>query len=274
MDQDPLSSEPVDVLHHMIWTESEAELRAVESQLRSPGSDTGSSTIALLRELPDETLALALQKGFLVHDSFTELFVHRYGPYLTRWLFRWGTESDQARDIIQQLYLKFYESRLASFRPAENNFRAYLRQSAYNLQVQLVWRAKKLQALEPHDAASPGPGPEQALLDQEAAERINRALEQLRPLERSVLEATMDGRSAAEIALDLDLRKEQVFMTLFRARRHVEQLLDLPPRKRAPRAATASSTESAADLPAERSDQPSEYPGLSPKEPSGVRTPV
>jgi RNA polymerase sigma factor (sigma-70 family) len=260
MEPEPVAC-PADVLHRQIWEGGADELRALEGQIVSAAGAAALSQAGVLGELPDETLALALQKGFLVRDVFTELFVVRYGPYLARWLFRWGTEGHQALDLVQQLYLKFYENRLASYRPEEHSFRAYLRQSAYHLWVQLVCRARKPEALSPY-AEPPflGPGPEQALLDQEAAARIDEALTQLRPLERGVLQATMDGQPAGDIARALGVRKEQVFMALYRGRRRMEQLLHLPGRPKPPRAAQV----------APRAHEPRTSPGLFPKEPSGV----
>jgi RNA polymerase sigma-70 factor (ECF subfamily) len=258
MKQDELLACRIEVLHRQIWDWSAEELCALEADKTAP-----TTAAELLPELPDETLALAVQKAFLVRETFTELFVTRYGPYLARWLFRWGTEAHQALDIIQQLYLKFYETRLGPYRPAEWSFRAYLRQSAYNLWVEIVCRSRKLASLDSRaPVPSTAPGPEQALLDREAAERIDQALGQLRPLEQRVLKATMAGRSAGEIADELGLRKEQVFMQLFRGRRRLEQLLQIPTQKRPSRSA---------QRPPASGDPPSDSSGLPLKEPNDVR---
>ena len=232
MDQAERLATCAESLDRQIWDEGPDELSALEGPLSTQLADAGLSLPEVLRELSDESLALAVQKGFLGSETFTELFVTRYGPYLARWLFRWGTESHQALDLIQQLYVKFYERRLASYR-GNQNFRAYLRRAVYHLWVQKVWRPKRVGSLdEDGDVPAAGPGPEQALLDREAAERIDQALQQLRPREQNVVRETMNGKSADEIAHSLGLKKSQVFASLFRGRRRLEQLLHLPPRKK------------------------------------------
>jgi RNA polymerase sigma factor (sigma-70 family) len=256
-----------------IWEESADHLRSLEESLFAQ-EPTADSLAAVLRELSDETLALAVQKGFLVRKTFTELFVTRYGPYLARWLFRWGTESHQALDIIQDLYLKFYERRLGSYRPDEG-FRGYLHQAARNLWVQKVWRTKKCGSLEEQaEIASAAPSPDQHLLDQEAAARIDDALQALRPQEQTVVRATMAGDSADEIARNLNLRKDQVFMYLFRGRRRLERLLGLPCRKKAAVSTPEQerTPETSATPSRDNSDLPADPAGLHEKECNGVET--
>ena len=185
---------------------------------------------AVLDELPDECLALAFQKGFFAAEAFTVLMVDRYGPFMLRWLARWGTPRSLAPDLIQHIYVKFYERGLAAYRP-EENFRAYLRRSVYYLWIEKVCRAKRLYSLDrAEESVSPQPDPAQALLDREAASRIDEALSQLLPREQSVLREAMDGKSADETARALGLSKVQVFMAMFRGRRRLERLLDLPRR--------------------------------------------
>lgn len=215
-------------LHEQVWNLDAVQLRAQEGPFKESLARRGVSLGAVLNELSDESLALMFRSGFLTDEAFTALLVDRYGPYMTRWLARWGTEPHQALDLVQQIYVNFYERGLASYRP-EENFRAYLRQSVYYLWVAKVARAKKHFSLDRGgEPVSVQPGPEQSLLDREAIQRIDEALGQLSPREQNVLRETMAGKSAEEIAQTLGLRKQQVFMFLFRGRRHLEQLLSLP----------------------------------------------
>jgi RNA polymerase sigma factor (sigma-70 family) len=214
-------------LHEQLWDLDAAELRALETPLLARLAAQGVSLAAVLAELSDESLALAFRAGFVAAEAFTALLVDRYGPYLARW----GTESHEALDMIQQVHVSFYERGLAFFRPAAI-FRAYLRRSVYHLWVQKVCREKQPRSLDGcEEPVSPRPDPEQALLDREAAERIDEALRQLPPREQSVVRETMAGKSAAEVAQALGLRKRQVFMSLFRGRRNLEKMLSLPSRK-------------------------------------------
>jgi RNA polymerase sigma-70 factor (ECF subfamily) len=215
-------------LQESIWTLTADQLCLQQAGFRESLARRGVSLDAVLAELSDESLALMFRAGFLAAEAFTLLMVDRYGPYMTRWLARWGTEPNQALDLIQQIYLSFYEGGLASYRP-EQSFRAYLRRAVYYLWVAKVCRARKHSPLDQApEPVSLQAGPEQALLDQEAAQHIDEALGQLPPREQAVVRETMAGQSADEIARILGLRKQQVFMSLFRGRRRLEQLLSLP----------------------------------------------
>ena len=72
------------------------DLGANEGRAGKPGTATQSGAgeprrraALLLRELSDESLALAIQKEFWWVDAFEELFVHRYEEKLIRWFYSW-----------------------------------------------------------------------------------------------------------------------------------------------------------------------------------------
>jgi RNA polymerase sigma factor (sigma-70 family) len=229
-------------VNEQIWGLPPDELRAWQGPFLKHLADRGVSLGVVLSELSDESLALMFRAGFVAAEAFTALLVDRYAPYMARWLARWGTEPHQALDLVQQIYVKFFEGGLASFRPQES-FRAYLRQAVYHLWVARVVRARKHYGLD----RAPPPvstqlGPEQALLDREATQRIDEALGRLPPREQQVVRETMTGKSADEIARTLGLRKEQVFMSLFRGRRRLEQLLSLPRKSRPARDGAAQTS--------------------------------
>ena len=69
----------------------------------------------------------------------------------------------------------------------------------------------------------------------ELNERVAEALEQLEPRERQIVALKMAGESPGAIAERLGSTYASVSMTLFKARRRLEQLLGLPVRRRQPR---------------------------------------
>jgi RNA polymerase sigma factor (sigma-70 family) len=213
-----------ETLDSWIWEDSEDDLREREAIL-APG---GPALAAVLRELSDESLAVAIRKGFLLKPAFEELFVHRYTPYLARWFFRWGTDAHLAQDLTQQLFLRFYERQLGSYQ-ASDSFRAYLWKAAYHLWVEKVHRARRIHPLDgvPEPRAGGG-GPAVEAQTRELEARIEVALRRLPPDQERVLRETMEGRKAGTIAAEMGLTKRAVFMHLFRARRRMEQALAAP----------------------------------------------
>ena len=212
-----------ETLDALIWEGPDDDLRQREAVLSAPGG--GTSLAAVLRELSDESLAVAIRKGFLLKPAFEELFVHRYTPYLARWFYRWGSDVHAAQDLTQQLFLRFFQRRLGSFQ-AGDSFRAYLWKAAYHLWVEKVHRASRPHSL--HHVPEPpagGGGPVGEAVAREMEERIEAALRRLPADQQRVLRETMKGRKADEIAAEMGLSKRAVFMHLFRARRRMEQAL-------------------------------------------------
>jgi RNA polymerase sigma factor (sigma-70 family) len=219
MDRADLPSPRTEALDALIWEGSDDELR------RWPRDRSGPGVAESLRPLSDESLALAIRRGFLLKEAFEELFVRRYEVYLGRWFYRWGSDPHTAQDLTQQLFLNFYAKRLASYQPTDN-FRAYLWKAAYHLWVQKVHRGRRLLPLGgvPEPRARDA-GPEGEAVGRETQERIEAALRRLAPDPQRVLRETLAGKNADEIAADMGLSKRAVFMHLFRARRRVEQAL-------------------------------------------------
>jgi len=236
MDQADLRLQGAEFLDTLIWEETAARLKEREPHLVSQRAGCLSE---FLRELSDESLALAIQKGFLRKVAFEELFVTRYTAYLARWFYRWRTDPELALDLTQQLFVSFLASGLASFRPT-GSFRAYLWQAARNLRIDVVRRRKKLCSLEGvPERTGNGTSPEHEAEGHEMEERVEAALQRLPEAQQVVLRETMKGRTADEIASALGLAKRCVFMRLFHARRQMEKELGLPTRTRQPRSGAA-----------------------------------
>ncbi len=213
-----------ELLETRLWEWPAEALADWESAVRAATGDRPAPVRDALSWLSDETLALAVQKGFLLHATFEELFVSRYLPAIMRWLYHWRTDCHEAEELVQQLFLKFYENRLHNFH-AERSFRAYLRQALWNLWVERYRGRRTFPLPETSDIPAPEERPEQAALRLELERDIQDALERLEPEERLVLSETMSGRTADEIAARTKQPKQRVFRLLFNARRHMERLL-------------------------------------------------
>jgi RNA polymerase sigma factor (sigma-70 family) len=222
----------IELLDQLVWEEPADRLRRQEQAMSGRLAGAGLSWGQALRELSDESLALAIQKDFRRKEAFEELLVHRYLGHLARWFYRWGVDADRAQDLVQQILCRFLRNRLASFVPSAS-FRAYLWQGAHNLWVDTRRRQRESVGLngvpDPPDVSATA---EEALLAREMAGRVEEALGHLCEVERAVLRGAINGQDADETAAALGLPKPRVFAVLFRARRKMERLLGLPSQTR------------------------------------------
>ena len=170
----------------------------------------------LLRELSDESLALAIQKEFWWIDAFTELFCHRYEEQLTRWFYKWKVNHEDAQELVQDVYRRFLENRLASF-DARQNFSGYLYRTAKNLAMDAL-RKRKLQTAPLTQTGEPVTqknSPVDQVLGREFTARLEEASQRLAVVQQEVLRRTMDDVAPQEIASQLGLSLQQVYRHLF-----------------------------------------------------------
>jgi RNA polymerase sigma factor (sigma-70 family) len=236
----------IELLDKLIWEEPADQLVQREPPLRGELFSVGIPIREIVGRLPsDETLALAIQKGFLLKESFEELFVNRYQRLLLYWSFRWHGKPELAREHIQQLFCRFLENRLCSFQP-RRTFRAYLYQAALNLYLDHARRGNRGRSLESVPEPLADTLPEDEAAGKEMADRIEQALLRLSEPEQTILRLTMNGQTAEEISRELGLSKRRVFARLYEARRCMERDLQLPSQKR-PRGRAADRRDSLID---------------------------
>src|SRR6516165_2141751 len=75
-------------LEDVIWSAPQAQLQAAAPVIMSFLEAAGCKVPALLEEMCDEALAVAVKKGFLSHLAFEELLVNRYERALLCWFYR------------------------------------------------------------------------------------------------------------------------------------------------------------------------------------------
>jgi RNA polymerase sigma-70 factor (ECF subfamily) len=165
-------------------------------------------------------------------------FVELYTPLLYSWATRLGLQSADAADLVQDIFVTLVQ-KLPEFEyDSRKSFRAWLRTVLMNR-----WRDREKRAAvasEQKDAAAleQAAGPDQTLEVEEAEYRevlLRRALElmhrEFRPATwRACWEQVVQGRPAAEVARELGLSVNAVYVArsrvLRRLREYLEHLLD------------------------------------------------
>jgi RNA polymerase sigma factor (sigma-70 family) len=202
-------------------------------------------------EVLDETLALALQKRFFNSKSFVELFYRRYEDRILHWLSPFDPDEQRRRDVVQGLFLKFWEPVhdgglvLPGFDPSQV-FRSWLFTVACREWISQVHRKRWCCAMpEGNDLKGPD-STEQEVLVRELRERLLGALAQLPEKQKEVMELilkevmelTMDGHTTdeettKEIAKPMDPALNDVYRLRHKARESLARLLDIdrPPSK-------------------------------------------
>ena len=82
-----------------VWDLTTSELEQLDGELAAWRHREREGLYRLLAEQADETLALAIQKGFFRRSAFAELFPRRCERRLIGWFRRWGTEANSALDL-------------------------------------------------------------------------------------------------------------------------------------------------------------------------------
>jgi RNA polymerase sigma factor (sigma-70 family) len=214
-------------LEEVIWSATAEQLIASEAVLRSYLAAADCNLAAVLAELSDEGLALAVKKNVFRKPAFEEWLVHRYERSLLRWFFRRTGNWDRAQDLTQQLYLKLLTPAVLEKYNPECLFRPWLWAIAHNLWADEMRRSSQLVHVVDLEQRDGGPDPVEEAASRELAQRIEVALQSLPEVKQRILRGAMAGQTADDLARDLRLPKQRIFQFLFRARRQVERALGL-----------------------------------------------
>lgn len=162
--------------------------------------------------------------------------VERYQSRLYSMVLGMVRDSEEARDIVQNAFIKAYQS-LGSFR-IESSFYTWLYRIAMNLAIDACRKTKRRRTtgydeavasrdddgaiLELHHVDSP----QRALQRKQLQEKIFRALDELSEDQREViLLREVEGLSYKEIAEAMDIPEGTVMSRLFYARKRLQTLL-------------------------------------------------
>ena len=140
-----------------------------------------------------------------------ESLIARYLPRLQRWasgrLPRWARDMAETQDLVQEALVQTFK-RIERFEPrGEGALYAYLRQAILNRIREELRRAKRRPGRSELDSAAEDDArsPLAAAIGQEAIDRYERALAQLRPDDRELVVARIElGYTNREIAELLD----------------------------------------------------------------------
>jgi RNA polymerase sigma-70 factor (ECF subfamily) len=158
--------------------------------------------------------------------GFYELTARPVWMYLTRMT----GDSRAADDLLQEAYYRFLRS-TTTFENDEHR-RNYLFRIATNL-VRDQRRRPRYTAVAMDDAEATLPARSETSDGAAARIDLNRAMQQLKPRERSLLWlAYAQGCSHEEIARSMGLKTGSLKAMLFRARRRLAALLESPAHKR------------------------------------------
>ncbi|MCZ6782561.1 MAG: sigma-70 family RNA polymerase sigma factor [Proteobacteria bacterium] len=176
-----------------------------------------------------EAVALAREGD---HDAFRVL-VERYGDRVYRLALRVLRDEEQARDAVQEAFLKVYGA-LRRFE-GRSSFYTWLYRLVLNLCLDIKrrdrsdrhveWDEERPPAFQPADVGAPqGPaGPGEALERTELRGRIAAAIETLpEDARQTLLLREVDGLSYAEIAETMGIPKGTVMSRLHYARRKLQ----------------------------------------------------
>jgi len=187
-----------------------------------------------MKELSDEALALALQRGD--ERAFKEL-VDRHQGRVFAVAYRYTNNREDALDVAQEVFLKVYR-KIDSWQPS-GGFVAWLLRLTKNQSIDQLRRGKRHRHERLPDGSGQDGGPplreassettEREARGHEIGERVQRALSVLSPSQKTVFVLRhYEGMALAEIAPVLGCTVGSVKVHLFRALQKMrKELADL-----------------------------------------------
>jgi RNA polymerase sigma-70 factor, ECF subfamily len=155
-------------------------------------------------------LPLTESENSVSQQQILELY-EQFNPSLYRYLLSLGVSSDEAEDLIQEIFL-----RLACHLMGEgnnSNLRSWLFQVAHNLSMDIHRERRKGQLISELDddveIADPKGNPESRYLKLEQFRRLNQAMAELTPQQRNSILLRAEGLRYWEIASVLGVSEQR-----------------------------------------------------------------
>lgn len=154
-------------------------------------------------------------------DGQNELYQNAascYGPALARLARAYETDPEKRRDLLQEIHLHLWRS-LAHF-DARCSLRTWVYRVGHNIATSDVIRERRtyarLVSLEDLDTLPLEDGHEAVVGHQLALERIEKLIQQLKPIERQTIILYLEGLDAASIAEITEVSPANVAMKIHR----------------------------------------------------------
>ncbi len=160
-------------------------------------------------------------------------YYREYYPLVYRFLYRMLTDSEEARDMTQDTFIKLY--RCMEKEPPLSEPRAWLLKVAVNTCYSMLRRKETHRKIVdderttlhfPHRERA-GNGVEEQLVKSEQTQRVRRALSQLSIKDRMILELFQAELPYRDIARIMKVRESTVGKKLYRARTRLTKVLNI-----------------------------------------------
>lgn len=162
-----------------------------------------------------------------LHDrSATDELLRHYGPFIRYIIAPIVAEPSAREECLNDVSLRVWE-KIALFDEAKGGFKSWLSALARNTALNYVRAHASPETRElTEDIPSAAPTPEEALLRQERAAALERALARLSPADRALIYRKYYYRqSTAQIAAELGLTERGVEGRLYRVRKRLQTML-------------------------------------------------
>lgn len=205
-----------------VWERSPEQLAGWAPGFFGRCAEAGGDEARVVRAQPDETLALAIQKGVVTKLAFTVLLWERYRPRLPDWFRRIGRrygiplDADATDELIQELQFNCWVRKFRTY-SGDRVFGSYLFVSAHNLFVQRRLRGHRGQDLAAAGTVRGADDVFREVTDRDLEDRFRRAVAELTGDERGVMEALLAGLVPKDVADKLGLDLQRVYKLRARA---------------------------------------------------------
>ncbi len=205
-------------------------------KLFQPASRIAFSTPAVGGEsLPSTSITLLKRVRVVTDRAAWERFVQLYTPLLFRWASRIGLTDDDARDVVQEVFVVLVrELPQFEYDVEKRNFRGWLKTITIH-RCRELFRVRNYTFIGTEGVSATG------LLAADAVEEfwereyrvelVRRACELMRSefeetTWRACWEHAVNGRKAADVARELNLTENAVYLAKFRVMRKLRQELE------------------------------------------------
>lgn len=168
-------------------------------------------------------LAVAHSQALGLSDGVSERFAALYAAHAAdvwRWARRMGGPRAEVEDLVQEVFFLAHRG-LSGFR-GESTTKTWL----FRITVRVVGRHRPRP--QPHvPEPAPVADPEGLVAARQAEAELYRALDTLAPIDRALLIGfELNELSGAEVAEALDIKPENVWVRLHRARRALQKAIE------------------------------------------------